>query len=87
MKKMTLNPLPALTWNWLRMNKAVFSEEAELEAKSANLETSALPEGAAFTSGKDLKAQEAAAPKSPARIEGALGKEVRKPKKRPRSLN
>ena len=75
MKEMTLNPLPALTWNWLRMNKASFLEEAELESKSANLETSALPEGAAFTSGKDLKAQEAAAPKSPARIEGALGKD------------
>ena len=75
MKEMTLNPLPALTWNWLRMNKASFLEEAELEANSANLETSALPEGAAFTSGKNLKAQEAAAPKSPAQIEGALGKD------------
>ena len=75
MKEMTLNPLPALTWNWLRMNKASFLEEAELEAKSATLETSPLPEGAAFTSGKDLKAQEAAAPKSPAQIEGALGKD------------
>lgn len=75
MKEMTLNPLPALTWNWLRMNKASFLEEAEYANKPTALETSALPEGAAFTSGKDLKAQEAAAPKSPARIEGALGKD------------
>ena len=75
MKEMTLNPLPALTWNWLRMNKAVFSEEAEYANKPTALETSALPEGAAFTSGKDLKAQEAAAPKNQAQIEGALGKD------------
>lgn len=75
MKEMTLNPLPALTWNWLRMNKASFLEEAEYAIKPTALETSALPEGAAFTSGKDLKAQEAAAPKSLARIEGALGKD------------
>ncbi|MBQ4014571.1 MAG: SufD family Fe-S cluster assembly protein [Treponema sp.] len=75
MKEMTLNPLPVLTWNWLRMNKAVFSEEAEYANKTTALETSTLPEGAAFTSGKDLKAQEAAAPKSPAQIEGALGKD------------
>ncbi len=75
MKEMTLNPLPALTWNWLRMNKASFLEEAEYAIKPTALETSALPEGAAFTSGKDLKAQEAAAPKSPAQIEGALGKD------------
>ena len=75
MKEMTLNPLPALTWNWLRMNKAVFSEEAEYANKPTALETSALPEGAAFTSGKDLKAQEAAAQKSPAKTEGALGKD------------
>ncbi|MBO7121851.1 MAG: SufD family Fe-S cluster assembly protein [Treponema sp.] len=76
MKETLLNPLPVLTWNWLRMNKALFSEEAERNAKPAALETSELPAGATFTSGnaaqnKNLsQAQEAAA-----QIAGAMGKE------------
>ena len=69
MKEMTLNPLPVLTWNWLRMNKAVFSEEAECKTEPAALETSELPAGAAFTSGEALQAQEAA------QIKGAMGKD------------
>lgn len=74
MKEMTLNPLPALTWNWLRMNKALFSEEAEFAAKPATLETSGLPAGATFTSGNAPQAQEAAAPNG-AQIPGAMGKD------------
>jgi len=65
MKEMTLNPLPVLTWNWLRMNKAAFSEEAEFAAKPAALETSELPAGATFTSGAASQAQ----------IPGAMGKD------------
>ena len=61
MKEMTLNPLPALTWNWLRMNKAACSEEAEYNVKPATLETSGLPAGATFISGAASQAQEAAA--------------------------
>ncbi len=74
MKEMTLNPLPVLTWNWLRMNTAVFSEEAEFATKPATLETSALPEGATFISGAASQAQEAAAPNG-AQIPGAMGKD------------
>lgn len=69
MKEMTLNPLPVLTWNWLRMNKAVFSEEAEYKTEAAKLETSELPAGVTFTSGEALQAQEAA------QIKGAMGKD------------
>ena len=65
MKEMTLNPLPVLTWNWLRMNKAAFSEEAEFATKPAALETSGLPAGATFTSGAASQAQ----------IPGAMGKD------------
>lgn len=74
MKEMTLNPLPVLTWNWLRMNKAAFSEEAEFATKPATLETSGLPAGATFTSGNAPQAQEAAAPNG-AQIPGAMGKD------------
>lgn len=42
---MTLNPLPALTWNWLRMNKANFLEEAELKKSLATFEADQLPHG------------------------------------------
>ena len=73
MKEMSLNPLPALTWNWLRMNKALWPEdagEAEYTSKNADLETSALPNGATFTSGDASQAQAAAA-----QIKGAMGKD------------
>ena len=41
----TLNPLPVLTWNWLRMNKANFLEEAELKKSLATFEAEQLPRG------------------------------------------
>lgn len=74
MKEMTLNPLPALTWNWLRMNKASFLEEAEYANKPTALETSGLPAGATFISGAASQAQEAAVPNG-AQIPGTMGKD------------
>lgn len=74
MKEMTLNPLPALTWNWLRMNKASFEESGYLqkaERKECPLECSGLPAGAGFYKAKEaLSALDEAA-----RISGALGKD------------
>ena len=45
----TLNPLPALTWNWLRMNKASYAEELGYKRSDAKVAISKLPKGAAFT--------------------------------------
>ena len=73
MKEMSLNPLPALTWNWLRMNKALWPQgagEADFASRNADLETSALPNGAKFTRGDVSQAQEAAA-----QIKDAMGKD------------
>ena len=53
MKEMRLNPLPALTWNWLRMNKALWPQtEGKTEGRAQN-------ESAALKANPELKARAA----------------------------
>lgn len=66
MKEMTLNPLPVLTWNWLRMNKAAFSEEAEFKKSLATFEAEQLPRGVQWEQAQSGALAEAD-------ISGALG--------------
>lgn len=62
----TLNPLPVLTWNWLRMNKANISEEEELKKSLATFEAEQLPRGVQWEQAQSGALAEAG-------ISGALG--------------
>lgn len=48
----TLNPLPALTWNWLRMNRAKFEEETSETNKAALFDAKDLPKEISFAQGQ-----------------------------------
>ena len=68
---MTLNPLPVLTWNWLRMNKASLSEEAELKKSLAAFEAEQLPRGVEWEQAQSGADGDGKLTKKPA--PGALG--------------